>query len=134
MAKIKIVIDGNNFSTLDEFFDEAERLLTKELDWRTGHNFDALHDLLRGGFGVHEYGESVDFVWKNSDKSRRDLGYDATAQYHEKILKRCHPSNREIVAKRITAAQNHEGETLFDMIVGQINDKSDVYDHTLKLE
>ena len=134
MANIKIVIDGNRFSTLDEFFDEAERLLTKDLVWRTGHNFDAFRDLLRGGFGVHEYGEPIDFVWENSEKSRRDFGYDATAQYHEKILKRCHPSNRGIVAERITAAHNHEGETIFDMIVEQINDKSDAYDHTLELK
>ena len=56
MADIKITIDGNNFVDLDGFFDEMERLLTKDLDWRTGHNFDAFHDLLRGGFGVHEYG------------------------------------------------------------------------------
>lgn len=134
MAEIKIIIDGNNFETLDGFFDEMERLLTKDLDWRTGHNFDAFHDLLRGGFGVHEYGEQIDFVWVDSEKSRNDLGFEETRLYYEKILKKCHPTNREAVMHKITSAEKHEGKTLFDMIVEEINDKSSVYDHTLELK
>lgn len=134
MAKIKIIIDGNKFSTLDEFFDEIERLLTKDLDFRTGHNFSAFHDLLRGGFGVFEYGEPIDFVWENSEKSRKDFGYEATAEYYEKMLGKCHPSNRERVQRKITAAKNHEGDTLFDLIVEQICDDEDVYEHTLDLK
>lgn len=36
-----------------------DKVLTKGLTWRIGHNFDAFNDLLRGGFGVHEYGEPI---------------------------------------------------------------------------
>ena len=133
MAEIKITIDGNNFDTLDGFFDEMERLLTKDLDWRTGHNFDAFHDLLRGGFGVHEYGEAIDFVWVNSEKSRSDLGYEATKLHYEKLLKKCHPTNREAISKKIVSAKNRKGKTLFDIITELITDKSSVYDHTLEL-
>ena len=133
MAEIKITIDGNNFDSLDGFFDEMERLLTKALSWRTGHNFDAFHDLLRGGFGVHEYGEAIDFTWTSSEKSRNDLGYDATKRYYEKLLEKCHPTNREAVSRKIESAENRRGKTLFDIIVEDINDKSSVYDHTLEL-
>lgn len=133
MAEIKITIDGNNFDDLDGFFDEMERLLTKDLSWRTGHNFDAFHDLLRGGFGVHDYGEAIDFTWINSEKSREDLGFEATKLYYEKLLKKCHPTNRETISQKITAAENREGKTLFDIIIEDINDKSSVYDHMLEL-
>lgn len=130
----KITIDGTRFSTLEGFYDEMDRLLTRDLSWKTGHNMDAFHDLLRGGFGVHEDGESIGFIWTHSGKSRRDLGYEATASHWKKVLQKCHPTNREAVAQKIRAAQNREGETLFDMIMGEILDKSDEYDHTLILD
>ncbi len=37
---------------MEGFYDEIDRVLTKDLDWKTGHNLNALNDLLRGGFGV----------------------------------------------------------------------------------
>ncbi|MDE6580352.1 MAG: barstar family protein [Ruminiclostridium sp.] len=132
--RIKITIDGAKFSTLEEFYNEIDRLLTKDLTWRTGHNMDAFHDLLRGGFGVHEYGEGVDFVWVNSDKSRQDLGYEATALYWDKIAEKCHPTNRKKMAEKAMLARKCKGETLFDIIAAQILDKNSVYDHTLTFE
>lgn len=131
MEKRKIIIDGAHFSSIEGFYDEIDRLLTKDLTWRTGHNMDAFHDLLRGGFGVHEYGEDIDFYWINSDKSRCDFGYDATVLYWEKILEKCHPSNRQMVSENIKAANERIGRTLFDIITDIILNKEDVYDHTL---
>lgn len=131
---MKIIIDGSRFSTIDEFYVEMERILTKDLSWRTGRNMDAFHDLLRGGFGVHAYGERVDFIWICAEKSRQDFGYVATVRYWETILKRCHPSNRPMMTEKIKAAQAHTGPTLFDIITEEILCKTDVYDHTLRLE
>ncbi len=134
MSDIKITIDGERFSTMDEFYDEMERLLTKGLSWRTGHNLNAFHDLLRGGFGVHEYGEAVDFLWINAKKSKEDFGYETTAAYWEKVLEKCHPVNREQVRKKIEAAKRGEGKTLFDMITDDIRLEDSVYRHTLTIE
>ena len=71
---VEITIDGNNFNNLDEFYSEIDKLLTRDLNWKTGHNFDAFNDLLRGGFGVHEDGEEVIVKWINYKKSKKDLG------------------------------------------------------------
>lgn len=76
MDKKIITIDGNKFSDLDSFFDEIDSVLTKDLDWQPGHNFNALNDLLHGGFGVYEYEEPVKMIWKNFSKSRSDLGQE----------------------------------------------------------
>jgi hypothetical protein len=73
MNRRTLIINGNNFSNLEEFFNEADNVLTKDLDWKTGHNFSAFNDLLCGGFGVHGYDESIKLVWQNSEKSKRDL-------------------------------------------------------------
>lgn len=68
------MIDGNHFSDLEGFFTEIEKILTKNLDWKTGHNLDAYNDLLRGGFGAHEYEEPIVLKWLNYEKSKRELG------------------------------------------------------------
>lgn len=85
--KQTITIDGTHFSTIDEFFDEIDTLLTKNLSWKTEHNMDSFHDLLRGGFGMHETGEEIEFYWIHADKSQQDFGYDATVLYWEKFFK-----------------------------------------------
>jgi RNAse (barnase) inhibitor barstar len=78
MNKQTIIINGDKFSDLESFYDEIDQVLTKDLDWQTGHNLDAFNDLLRGGFGVYEHGEPVKIVWTNFAKSREKLGNEIT--------------------------------------------------------
>jgi RNAse (barnase) inhibitor barstar len=74
MHKQTITINGDNFSDLESFYDEIDRVLTKDLDWQIGHNLDAFNDLLRGGFGVYEYAEPVNIVWTHFSDSMDKLG------------------------------------------------------------
>ena len=55
MNKHTITIHGDKFSDLETFYDEIDNVLTKDLNWQTGHNLNAFNDLRRGGFGVYEY-------------------------------------------------------------------------------
>ncbi len=120
-----IVIDGEKFSDLEGFFAEIDKLLTNDLDWKTGHNMDAFNDLLRGGYGVHEYGESLHIKWIHFAKSRQDLGYNATKSYFQDVLKNCHPSNREGVEKKLQEVKKCQGQTILDMIIDIILDTDD---------
>jgi RNAse (barnase) inhibitor barstar len=113
----EIIIDGDNFSTLMEFYDEVESKLTKGLDWRIGRNLDAFNDVLRGGFGVHEYEEPIAIKWFHSDKSKKDLGQAETIKYIGEKLKRCHPTNISSVEKDLQLVKNGKGQILFDIIV-----------------
>lgn len=128
-----IVIDGEKFSDLEGFFTEIERLLTKNLDWQVGHSLDAFNDLLRGGFGVHEYEEPLHIKWIHFAKSRQDLGYNATRDYYQDILKKCHPMNRNCVEQKLQNAKECKGKTILDMIVDIILD-SDNTGHYCELE
>ena len=125
MCMKTIVIDGKKFSELEGFFTEIDRLLTKDLDWKTGHNLDAFNDLLRGGFGVHEYGETLHIKWTHFAKSRQDLGYNATLDYYQDVLRRCHPSNRERVEQKLQDVKECKGKTILEMIVEIILDTDD---------
>ena len=74
MNKQTVTINGDNFTDLETFYKEIDRVLTKNLDWQTGHNLDAFNDLLRGGFGVYECDEPVSLIWTNFSNSRKHLG------------------------------------------------------------
>ncbi|MHC4266475.1 MAG: barstar family protein [Planctomycetota bacterium] len=67
-----IIIDGNNFSNMNEFYTEVEKNFCK--DFKMGRNLDAFVDVLSGGFGVFEYEENINLIWKNSEKSKNNLG------------------------------------------------------------
>jgi RNAse (barnase) inhibitor barstar len=88
-------IDGTRFSTMEEFFDEVSRVLILGVFW--GHNLDGFNDILRGGFGTPEEGFLL--VWNNSNISLQRLGYIETARQLELRLNKCHPSNRDQVAR-----------------------------------
>lgn len=69
----QITIDGTNFDDLETFYDEVSLKLCPGFD-DFGRNYNALIDVLRGGFGFHDYEEPVELVWIDSSKSKRDLG------------------------------------------------------------
>ncbi|HEX2609303.1 MAG TPA: barstar family protein [Flavisolibacter sp.] len=71
---VHATIEGTSFNNLEGFFDEIDRVLTKDLTWKTGHNMNALNDILRGGFGVHGYEEPLHLLWKHHRDSRAALG------------------------------------------------------------
>lgn len=112
----EIIIDGNNFNTLNGFYDEVEDKLTKGLDWKIGRNLDAFNDVLRGGFGVHKYGEEIRIKWINSGKSRMDLGQEETINYLHNKIKTCHPTNVQDVESDLKEVEQGRGESLFDII------------------
>ncbi len=111
--KVIYEIDGANFSTLEEFYDEVSRVLIPNVSW--GRNVDAFNDILRGGFGTPDWG----FVlrWKNSTLSKDRLGYRETVRQLEQTLLECHPTARELVASDLANAKNGNGETVFEKLV-----------------
>lgn len=126
MNKKKVIIDGSEFNNIEGFYNEIDRVLTKDLTWETGHNLNAFNDLLRGGFGIHEYSEPITLIWENANKSKKDLGYKATVTYYENILTRCHPSKINKVKELLENAKKEMGETLFDIIVQIIKEHEEI--------
>lgn len=81
----EIIIDGNSFNDLEGFYKEIEKKFTRDLSFSVGHNLDALNDILRGGFGVHNYGEPISIKWIHFAKSKADLGAGAISKILEII-------------------------------------------------
>ncbi|MDB5343789.1 MAG: hypothetical protein JWP89_2166 [Schlesneria sp.] len=112
MPKTTYEIDGQSFSTLDEFYGVISRTLIPGVDW--GQNLDAFNDILRGDYGTPEGG----FVlrWVNSEQSRERLGYLETIRFLERRIKESDPDYDFIVAE-IEMAREGFGPTVFDWLV-----------------
>lgn len=108
-----LVIEGDHFATLEEFYDEVERVLIPGAAW--GRNLDAFDDILRGGFGTPEGGFVL--LWRQSGRSSERLGYRETVRQLERRLTRCPPSNRGTVAEQLAQAKRGSGSTVFDWVV-----------------
>ena len=89
------ILDGNNFCDMSGFYDEMDKLLTKNLAWKTGRNLDAFNDLLRGEFGVHQYNEPITIKWINFGKSKRELGAEMILKILE-IMLDCDNSHHDV--------------------------------------
>jgi len=109
------IIDGDNFNTLDEFFDEVQRELIGNFK-EFGRNLDAFNDILNGSFGKFD-DELIKIIWKNSEKSKQDLGFPETIKYLEAKLKKCHPSNKDSFKNELQDAQENKGNPLFQIII-----------------
>jgi hypothetical protein len=125
MERKTFVISGNNFSTLNEFYDEVQKVLTNNFK-EFGRNLNAFNDILRGGFGRYEYGEKITLIWENSNKSKLDLGYPETIKYREYNLIQVHPSNIDSARKWLEQAEKGESQTLFDILIKIIQDNDNV--------
>ena len=106
-------IDGERFSTLEEFYEEISRVLIPDAQW--GQNLDAFNDVLRGGFGTPD--EGFVLIWENSEVSKKRLGHRETVRQLERRLERCHPTARRSVKAQLRDAQSSKGPTVFDWLV-----------------
>ena len=80
------ILEGRNFSTMDEFYNEIQKIMTSGLSWNIGHNLSAFNDVLRGGFGKHELGEDILIIWHNYELSKKMLGTQNVLNIIEIIL------------------------------------------------
>jgi RNAse (barnase) inhibitor barstar len=117
-------LDGNNFSTLEEFWEEIGFVLMGIHNAHWGRNLDAFRDILCGGWGTPD--EGFVLVWKNSALSKERLGYDETVRQLEKRLQICHPTARASTGDKIEIAKQNIGATVFDWLVEIIREEKSV--------
>jgi len=110
---VTFVIDGAQFEDLDGFYEEVSNKLIDGAYW--GRNLDAFNDILYGDMGRVPGGDvEITLVWRNSARSRRDLGHAETARWLRAGLDRIHP--RTVPCGSVAwRRRNAEREKLFLM-------------------
>jgi RNAse (barnase) inhibitor barstar len=129
------VIDGNDFDTLDGFYDAVGGVLALGQAW--GRNLDAFNDIL-----CWPKVKPYDLVWRHHRRSRPLLNYSARADEWERIRRGTGPAtnlSRNPALDRwyqahIDRASRAEGPSLFDLLVDIVRgDRNRPY-VTLRLE
>ena len=124
------VINGGHFSTLSEFYDEISSVLMKDTDWKVG-TLDGFNDILYGGFGVFENRDEVELIWKDAEKSKNELGFEATRDFYQHKINQGKPFNTELIQQKLDELMAGNGQTLFDILIEIIESHKNI---TLILE
>lgn len=102
------VINGSHFSNLEAFYEEVSLLFLKDEDWKVG-TLDGFDDIL--------YGYEGEIIWKNTRKSKQDLGFDLTKQFYENKIRQGKPFNVTLIQQKLDDLINGNGQTLFEILI-----------------
>ncbi|WP_449387046.1 ribonuclease inhibitor [Chryseobacterium lineare] len=102
------VINGSHFSNLEGFYEEISLLFLKDEDWKVG-TLDGFDDVL--------YGFQGEITWKNSQKSKEELGFDLTKEFYEAKIRQGKPFNIELIQQKLNELMEGNGQTLFEILI-----------------
>ncbi|MNU15005.1 hypothetical protein D3C71_31280 [compost metagenome] len=102
------VINGGHFSDLEGFYKEVSQLFMKDEDWKVG-TLDGFDDIL--------YGVETDITWKDSQKSKEDLGFDLTKEFYENKIRQGKPFNVQLIQQKLDELIAGKGQTLFEILI-----------------
>ena len=102
------VINGGHFSDLEGFYNEVSELFMNDEDWKVG-TLDGFDDIL--------YRIDSDITWKNSQKSKEDLGFELTKEFYENKIRQGKPFNVKLIQQKLGDLMDGKGQTLFEILV-----------------
>ncbi len=126
MRNLKLEIEGGNFHDIDSFYKEINHLVMKEESWKLGSSLDAFHDMLYGGFGILKNYDQLEIVWKNSEKSRLDLGMETTRNFYQNKLKRPEMFNTKFIQQKLDELEAGSGQTYFEILLEIIREHKNI--------
>jgi len=77
-VETSITINGAKISSLETFYAEIEKKLTKNLEWKMGKNLNVFNDVLRSSFGYTNMKSQFD--WFGKKVATVDKSLDGTRQ------------------------------------------------------
>lgn len=114
---VHLTIDAAHFDDIPGFYAEINRVFMANEEWALGHSLDALDDLLYGAYGAAKGAGLVYLHWTNIEKSRHDLGLDATRNWLSQKLERPEHFNRKLITDQLQALEDGSGQTFFDIVL-----------------
>lgn len=102
------VINGSRFSDLSGFYEEVSQVLMKDEDWKVG-TLDGFDDIL--------YGFKGEMIWIDSQKSKEDLGLEATIKFYEIKISQGKPFNINFARQKLDDLIAGNGQTLYDILI-----------------
>jgi len=102
------VINGSHFSDLSGFYEEVSDAFMKDADWKVG-TLDGFDDIL--------YGFEGEIIWKDAEKSKKELGVEATKKFYENKINQGKPFNINLAQQKLDYLIDGNGQTLFEILI-----------------
>ena len=112
----KFIINGDVILDIASFYEEINRIFMIGVDWQLGQSLDAFNDLLYGGFGAIQAGQTNEIIWMDSKKSMSALGYQTTLHYYQEKLRPGSPFNKTLFMEKIEELKAGKGKTYYEII------------------
>lgn len=110
------IIDGSKFSTYENAYIEIKSVLSEG----TEKKVLSIREIVK----KYISGDNITVVWMNSNKSKKDLGYEETIKYLKKRLQTVPLHELVPTLQEIKKAEEFTGPTMFDKIIEafEVND------------
>lgn len=110
-------IHGENFSDISGFYGEVNRIFMQGETWQLGESLDAFDDLLYGGFGALANEKEIWLVWRGFEKSKVDLGLQATKDFYLQKLRQPQVYNAEWARQKLAGLEAGTEKTYFEILL-----------------
>jgi RNAse (barnase) inhibitor barstar len=102
------VINGSHFSDLSGFYEEISEVFMKDADWKVG-TLDGFDDIL--------YGFEGEIIWKDAEKSKKELDVEETKKFYENKINQGKPFNINLAQQKLDDLIDGKGQTLFEILI-----------------
>ncbi|AIY01522.1 hypothetical protein ART_1923 [Arthrobacter sp. PAMC 25486] len=110
-------IDGAEVHGISDLYEQFNRELMAEEDWRLGSSLDGFNDILYRVDGEIREGDPATFVWIDHAHSRDALGFDETQRWLHNKLSQPNSFNQQRIHSDLDDLQNGRGKTYFELIL-----------------
>ena len=102
------VINGSHFSHLSGFYEEVSDVFMKDADWKVG-TLDGFDDIL--------YGFEGEIIWKDAEKSKKELDVEETKKFYENKINQGKQFNINLAQQKLDDLIAGNGQTLFEILI-----------------
>lgn len=110
-------IDGASVDDIADLYDQFNRELMRNEDWRMGASLDALNDVLYRLDAETRDGDPAVVVWHDHTHSRESLGFNATERWILDKLAQPGTFNAEKFRGDLAALRAATGPTYFEIVL-----------------
>lgn len=110
-------IDGATIDGIPDLYEQLNRELMRDEDWRMGESLDALNDVLYRLDAETREGDPAVVTWHDHARSRDALGVEATERWLEDKLARPGTFDARRFRADLAALRAGTGTTYFEVVL-----------------
>lgn len=113
----KYRIDGAEVNGISDLYEQFNRELMADQDWRLGSSLDGFNDILYRVDSEIRAGNPATFMWIDHVHSRDALGFDETQRWLQSKLSQPSSFNQQRIQTDLDELRNGLGKTYFEIIL-----------------